>query len=108
MPSVRTTGVFLKIAPKCSDSFSKNKGAFFRAPMRAAHLWPENVIRSLGGREIKLVMLAAAWIKCCATMRASVAARHVLVDGHFISANAAEHGGLGPLHLRPDLDRMAG
>ena len=75
--------------------------------MRAAHLWPENVIRSLGGREIKLVMLAAARIKQSAAMRAFIAACHVLANGHLLSANAAQHCGLIPFRLRPDLNRMA-
>jgi hypothetical protein len=65
-----------------------------------------NAIRSLGAREIKLVMLAAAGIKRGVTKRALIAACHIFVDGHFISASTAEHCGLGPFHLRPDLNRM--
>ena len=53
-------------------------------------------------------MLAAAGIQWGAAMSACVAARHVLVDRHLISANAAEHCPLSPFLQRPDLDRMAG
>jgi hypothetical protein len=52
-------------------------------------------------------VLATAGIKWGTTIRTSVAACHVLLDGHFISASAAEHRRLSPFHLRPDLDRMA-
>src|ERR1700691_5728555 len=53
-------------------------------------------------------MIAAARIERGVTMRASIIARPIFADGHFIPASAAEHRGLVPLLLRPDLDRMAG
>ena len=53
-------------------------------------------------------MLAAAGIEWSATIRACVAACHVLLDGHLISTNAAEHCRLSPFGLRPDFNRMAG
>src|ERR1700733_504494 len=65
-------------------------------------------VDSLGAGEIKLVMLATAGIEQGAAIRASVAACHVFLDGHFISASPAEHRGLSPFHPRPDLDRMIG
>jgi hypothetical protein len=53
-------------------------------------------------------MPAAARVKQHAAMRASVTACHVLPDGHFIAASAAENRRPVPLLARPDLDWMAG
>jgi hypothetical protein len=65
-------------------------------------------VDSLGAGEIKLVMLATAGIERGAAIRASVAACHVFLDGHFISASPAEHRGLSPFRPQPNLDLMAG
>ena len=75
--------------------------------MRAVHMRSENAVSSLGARKIKLVMLAASGIEQSSAMRAFIAACHVLANGHLLSANAAQHCGLIPFRLRPDLNRMA-
>ena len=53
-------------------------------------------------------MLATPGIEWSTAIRASVAASHVLLNGHFTSASTAEHRWLGPFHLRPDLNRVTG
>jgi hypothetical protein len=66
------------------------------------------VIHSLSACKIKSVMLPAAGIERGGAAWAVVTACHVLIDCHFISANAAEHCSLSPFRLRPDLDCVAG
>jgi hypothetical protein len=58
--------------------------------------------------EIELVMVAAAGIEGRAAGWASVATRHVLLDGHFLSARPTKHGGLSPFRARPHLDGVVG
>jgi len=96
----------LRIAQMCLGSFWKSKYTCFarrERPLRVKYL-----IGSLSAREVELVMLAAARIKRGVTMRAFIAACHVLIDRHLMSASATEHRKLGPFRVRPDLGRMAG
>jgi len=51
-------------------------------------------------------MVTAARIESGVAGRAFVSAGHILLDAHFISTGAAEHGKLSPFGLRPNFDRM--
>lgn len=53
-----------------------------------------------------MIVFAAAGIKGGAATTTCVAAREVLLDAHFLSADAAQDGEFSPLRLRPDLDGM--
>jgi hypothetical protein len=61
-------------------------------------------LSSLTGCEIKPIMLAATGIEGRLAPRATRVARHILLDAHLVTTDAAYHGGLSPFGPRPNLD----